>query len=168
MSKTLTVDGIPYQFPEQGQEAPWGEDVTDWAEAITETLSGINSTGDILTTSFEPSNNISSATDIVGFSFDGSVIQGFVADYSIYRSTTNSSDVVQEEYCETGTIHGSYLSGAGTWTITQTGDNIEETGITLSITTLGQLQYTSTNLLVPVGGTHTCRMVFRARSFTNS
>ena len=166
MSVILTINGIPFEFPSQGQEPPWGEQVTDWATAITNAFSGTNSPGDILTTVFNPQNISTNA--VVGLSFDSSLVQGFVADYSIYRSVKTSLNVVQQEAVETGTIHGAYLIGSANWSISIVGNSISETEITLSIDNTGQIQYSSSNWTVPIGGTHNCRMVFRARSFSQS
>lgn len=169
MSVTLTVNGTPYNFPNQGQEPPWGENVTEWASAITSALASLNSDVDILTTSFNPANAQTLVSqNIVGFSFDNAKVQGFIAEYSIYRVVKDSSNVITEEYVESGNIYGNYLAGAGTWTISKLGNDIGSTGISIKILNTGQLVYNSTNLTVPSGGTHTCRMVFRATGFANA
>jgi hypothetical protein len=38
MARTFTVSGTPYSFPDQGGNPPWGEEVTDWAQAVTDLL----------------------------------------------------------------------------------------------------------------------------------
>lgn len=159
MSKSLTISGVTYNYPENGTEPSWGEEASGWAEAVTNLLASLNTDGDILTTSFSPANNQSSAANVVGLTFDGTVLQGFVCDYSIYRTNGILS------YSETGTVHGAYNTLTSTWEMAISGINVGDTGITLSINNGGQIQYTSTNI---VGGTHSCRMVFRARSFLYS
>ena len=158
MSKSFVINNITYTFPEQGQEPPWGEDVVDWAEAVTDALSGVSSTGDILTTSVSLSDNVSSVTNIVCFSFDSATLQGAIAEYSVYRTDGTTG------YVETGHMFFSYNAKATTWYLAQTGVGVGDTGITFSVTTSGQVQYTSTSL----GGTHSCKLVFRAHGFSNS
>lgn len=169
MSVTLIVNGTPYEYPIQGQEPPWGEQAQAWASAITTALSALNSDVDILTTSFNPANNQTLVSqNIIGFAFDNTKVQGFIAEYSIYRVVKDSALTITEEYVESGNIYGSYLAGAGTWTISKLGNDVGSTGISIKILNTGQLVYNSTNLTIPVGGSHTCRMVFRATGFANS
>lgn len=158
MSITLTISGTPYSFPTSGQEPDWGENVSNWAQAVTDALSGLNTTGDILTTSFSPADNQVLPANVVGFSFDSSQVQGFIAEYSIYRTDGSIG------FSETGNIYGTYNAKDGAWTIAQTGVNIENCSVLLTITSGGQLQYTSSSL----GGTHSCKMVFRARALPST
>lgn len=165
----LIINGTSYNFPEQGEDPPNGEEVTNWAKAVTESLNSFNSTGDILTNSFNPANNQSLIDqNVIGLSFDGNVLQGFVCEYSIYRVVKDVSDVLIEEACENGTLYGSYLTEAGTWTISQVGDNVCETEITLNITNTGQVVYKSTDWKTTPSDQHSCRMVFRARAFAKA
>ena len=157
MSKTFVIAGTSYIFPEQGSEQPWGEQVTDWAEAVTDTLSGFSSTGDIGTTSVALDDNQPVATNVNGFSFDGSLLQGAIAEYSIYRTNGATG------YSEVGHLYFSYNTQSGTWTFSQVGVGVGDTGITITISNTGQVKYTSTNL----GGTHSCNITFRAHAFTN-
>jgi hypothetical protein len=158
MAITLIINGTSYEYPTEGGEPPWGSDAADWAQAATDALSGISSTGDILTTTFNPLDAQSSVQNITGFSFDGSVLNGFIAEYSIYRTDGATG------YSECGNLFGAYNTQAGTWAMAQTGAGITSTGVIFSITNTGQIQYTSTSL----GGTHSCLMTFRARGFKNS
>jgi hypothetical protein len=156
MAITLTINNIPYVFPEQGDAQPWGQDATEWATAVTNALNTFLATGDVLTASTTLLNNQASALGITGLSFDPSILQGFSLEYSIYRSDTVFSAA------ETGTIKGAYNALTSAWEYSQFGTNIENTGVILSIDSSGQIKYTSTNL---TGGTHTCKIVFYAKGF---
>lgn len=157
MSVTITINGTPYNCPTQGQSPPWGEDLTDIILALTEVANNVAGTGDITKTTFLFANNQASAANITGLSFDSSLIRGAIVDYSIYRSTSLA------EESETGQIYLNYKSTANTWEFAQVASG--SCGITLSITSLGQMQYTSTNLS---GTSYSGKIVFTAKAFTQT
>lgn len=166
---TLTINGTPYLFPEAGEEPPTGEEVAAWAKAITDAVNNFVSDIDILTTSVELYNDVQPiGQNIIGLSFDSAIVQSFAADYSIYRAVLDSNDVIQEEYTECGTIYGSYLRSAGTWSISIVGNNIKGTGITIKILNTGQLIYNSDKKTIPVGGSHVCRILYKANAFAQN
>ena len=87
-------------------------------------------------------NNQVAAADVVGLAFDGSEVRGARINYSIYRNTTGGS---AEELSETGTLRVSFLTVADDWE-EPAHDSVGNAGVTFSITSAGQLQYTSTNM----------------------
>jgi len=90
------------------------------------------SIGDIDQTSFPASNNQSSAANITSFVFSNAVTRGFEAVVTIERGSTYA------EY----TLKG--IQKSSSWEMSQ--DYIgDDTGIAFSITSSGQIQYTSTN-----------------------
>jgi hypothetical protein len=126
MAKDLTVAGTPYTFPEQGESPPWGENITDWASAVTDRLAGIVSDTDI--------NNsqaslivTASPTSISGFTFDYTRVRGFVAEYTIYKTTGS----------ETGILLGNY--NGSSWSVAR--QATDDVGVEFSITGSGQVQY---------------------------
>lgn len=110
------------------------------------------SPGDIQETSFSASNNISSPANVTGFVFSNAVVRSFQSQLSI---TIDATSDLFAEYSISGIQRGS------DWkiSINYTGDVC---GIDFSITTAGQIQYTSTNVSGFVSNT----MKFRAT--TNS
>lgn len=88
--------------------------------------------GDINQTSFTAADNQSSTANITGFAFSNATVRSFDALVSIVRSSTY----------ETFTLRG--IQKGSSWEISQdfTGD---DTGLIFSITTAGQIQYTSTS-----------------------
>lgn len=154
----LIVNGQTFDFPEQSDSPPWGDNVTDWAQAVTDVLANVTGTGDILQTTAAIANNQSSAANINGLSFDPGVVRGAVIEYTVYRVTTG---IGASESVETGTIYLGYRSTANDWFISVVGGG--GAGVTFSITSAGQVQYTSTNFS---GSSYSGSIKFRARALT--
>jgi hypothetical protein len=74
-------------------------------------------------------------------------------EYYIQRTTAGT------EIGEVGHMYLLYNDLAADWEVTQVGLNVDNTGVTFSVTTAGQVQYTTTNL----AGQTACKMKFRAR-----
>ena len=89
-------------------------------------------TGDISQTSFTAADNQATPADVTGFAFANASVQAFSADVSVVRSSTYAKFKIEG------------IQKAASWDISQpyVGDN---TGIVFSITSSGQVQYTSTN-----------------------
>jgi hypothetical protein len=98
-------------------------------------------------TPFTLTNNQSSAADVTGLLFDPIGTKAFFLDYFIYRST-GSSGVAQS-----GQLRGVYNSFTSTWLMSDDYSG-ENAGITFSILSSGQIQYTSTDI---VGSTSTLK-----------
>ena len=86
-------------------------------------------------------NNVSTAVDLVGLVFSPDDYKGFVIDYVIKRKT----DSALSELSEIGQITGNYNTRLSTWNYSyqSTGDY---SGVELSVTSLGQFQYVSSNI----------------------
>lgn len=153
----LTINGTVYEYPESRDSPSWGEDATAWAQAVTDVLADVVGTGDILTTTATVANNISSATNVAGLSFDPTLVRASIVEYSIYRVTTGSGAT---EAVEVGTMYLTYKSTANVWDLAIVGAT--GAGVTFSITTAGQIQYVSTNF---TGLSYVGTMKFRARAF---
>ena len=50
MAVTLTINNTPFEYPEPGDQAPWGEAATDWAVEVTRVLNSLSGPSDILET----------------------------------------------------------------------------------------------------------------------
>lgn len=97
-------------------------------------------------------NNQSSAINIDGLSFDKRFVSQSSVDYLIQRVT----DAIEK--IETGTFYAAYLPTTDSWVLS----NLPSTaGITLSVTSDGQVQYTSTNL---AGIESISKITWRART----
>jgi hypothetical protein len=136
MAITLTVNNTPFEFPEPGEQAPWGEGVTDWSTEVTKVLNSLSGPSDILETSAIIDNNVLIATPVGSFFFNPATVRSFSAECSVYRQANTS------EISEQIKLVGLY-TGAGGWILQQ--DGIGNAGITLDITSGGQITYTSTD-----------------------
>ena len=138
MSVTLIVNNIPFDYPEQGEQAPWGEAATGWAVEVTNVLDTVKGPADILESFFDLANNQTTFSSISGFSFDSTIVRSFEIYGNIYRVYNSGASELVEEYTLIG------LNTGSDWLITREG--FGETGITLDITSSGQVQYKSSNL----------------------
>lgn len=154
MATTVVIAGTTYNIADQGLSPPWGQDQHDLLVAITTQLNSIVGSSDIGLTTFTIANNTSSVANVTGLSFDTSTVRSAIAQYSIYRNSSTT------ETSECGQIYATYKSVAGTWEIAQsyTGSS----GVVFSITSAGQIQYTSTNFS---GISYTGTMKFTGKSF---
>jgi hypothetical protein len=138
MSKELQIGSDIFNYPDAGEAPGWGEDATAWAEAVTEALSEISGPNDIPLTSANLNNNQTSVSDVTNFKFNIAQVQSVNSDFFIIRTYDSGSTIITE----TGKIYGSYDGNEFFISVESTGD----TGVSLSITNAGQIQYTSTNL----------------------
>lgn len=101
-------------------------------------LSGVpvNSAGDINETSFSAANNQSSAANVTGLAFANGTVRSFKALVSVAIDATT-------DLFESFELHGIQKGAAWDMTVSSVGD---DSGLVFSITTSGQVQYTSTNL----------------------
>lgn len=134
----IVISGATFYVPTQSESAPWGDDLHDTVVALAEAVASTSGSSGIPLTTFQLANNQSSSANLTGFSFDVSQVRSFIAQYSLYRATSIS------EESEVGTIYGTYSSVAATWDFSpQLGGS---STISFSITSGGQVQYTSGNL----------------------
>lgn len=138
MAITLVVNNIPFDYPEQGEQQPWGEAATGWAKEVTTVLNSTFGPSDILETSASINDNQVNAV-IPGFFFDPAQVRSFSVRGSIYRQI--GVTVYTEEFL----INGLNTSvGANPWNIQIEG--FGDSGVTFSIDASGQMKYSSTNL----------------------
>ena len=100
-------------------------------------LSGIplTSAGDINETSFSAANNQVVAANVTGLAFAAGVVRSFNALVSV------SIDATSDLY-ESFELHGTQLTSGFVMSVSSVGD---DSGVVFSITSAGQVQYTSTN-----------------------
>lgn len=154
MPKILIVGSEEYEFPLQGENSDYGEQITDWATAVTDALTTVQQPNDILRTLAPINNNVSIPTNIPGFSFDTVEVRSINSEYLITR-TTDSPAV---NLVESGFIEGNY--DGNDWFIAVR--SVGNAGVSFNITPSGQVTYTSTNL---VGSSYIGSILFRAKVF---
>lgn len=104
---------------------------------------------------FDLVNNQVAAASITPLKFDKSYTSVVYIDYFIQRVTSST------EKNQNGVLIATYAAKVGTWSIREYGTSGPDvSGVTISITTAGQIQYTSSNL---AGTAVISRIVFRTR-----
>jgi len=105
--------------------------------------------------SFTLANNQSSAADLTPLTFDYRYTSQAVIEYLLQRTSSTT------EAIESGQIVCAYLPRSNDWSISKSANlTVGTPGLTVSITSTGQVQYTTTNQ----GGTVSIsRIVFRVR-----
>ena len=162
MSVTLTVNGLPFSYPSAGEAPGWGENATDWASAVTDTVNGLIGPGDILASLFSITNNQgpgeggATPANVTGLLFNSTAILGAIVYYSVTRKTDTNEAV------ETGELRLVYKPNSATWIMAQS--LVGNAGISFSVTSLGQIQYTTSNLS---GSNYIGKMRFRAYSLAS-
>jgi hypothetical protein len=147
MAIDKNLKGTSYKIPEVSDEN-YGEDLTSILVDMFDILNSTSSTLDINTKNFNFDNNKGLAAPITGFLFSTSNISRFDATYIITRD--NGSDKVTES----GTLTG--VQGATGWELSReaTESDVNNTnfpssdgdiGVDFTITSGGQIQYTSNN-----------------------
>ena len=102
---------------------------------------------------FTIANNQSSAANVTGLLLDGTVQRSAFIFYSIYRNTTGGGAT---ELSECGVLLATFKTVASSWEFVPLG-SVGDAGVTLTITSGGQVQYTSSNI---TGTAATSKMSF--------
>lgn len=148
--RTLTISGTPYQYPDAGETPGWGEDATEWAQAITDAVNSLTGPNDIPTTTALIADNVVVPTNVNGMSFATPGTKSFSLFYVIQRSNGTTAS---NEY---GALSGVYT---GTdWLMDR--NYVGESGVDLTITATGQVKYTSSS----IGGVYTGVITFKTSS----
>ena len=124
---------------------PSAKAVKDYVDA---NIGASSVNGDIALTTFAAANNQASAASITGFAFSAAVVRGFKALVTI------SVDATSDLY-ETVEIIGVQKASGFDIAVSGAGD---DTGVVFSITSAGQVQYTTPNF----SGFVSCEIAFRA------
>lgn len=155
MSKTLVINNIPFEYPEQGEPSPWGEAATGWAQEVTTVLSSVNGPSDILESA---SDIVNGATNlpINALLFNPLTVRSFSVRANIARYFVSGVTINNAKYQEVLLI-GLYNTQTGTWTLQE--DGIGDADITFDLTDSGQITY-STGTMTGTG-TYTAIIKFR-------
>lgn len=165
MPKLLTVGNEEFEFPLEGENAGYGSEITDWAEAVTTALATVQKPNDIPTTSeilLNPDILLNTPSAIPGFSFPTAEVIAIEAKYLFKRSYTTIAEgnVVK---MEVGFIEGFFNGSEWGISIRTTGDS----GILVTINSAGQMLYQTTKNF-PAGATNkVLSIVYEARVINN-
>lgn len=154
MSKKLVIGTEEFEFPIQGSNPDYAEEVSDWAQAVTDALSTVQQPNDVTRTQATILNNITTPATINGFQFDVTEVRSINSEYLITRTT----DVPAVNLVESGFIEGNF--DGSTWSIAIR--SLSNAGVNFDITNSGQITYTSSNL---TGTNYKGTILFRAKVF---
>lgn len=165
MPKLLTVGNEEFEFPLEGENAGYGSEITDWAEAVTTALETVQKPNDIPTTSeilLNPDILLNDPSAIPGFSFPTAEVIAIEAKYLFKRSYTTIAEgnVVK---MEVGFVEGYFNGSEWGISIRTTGD----ASILVTINSAGQMLYQTTENF-PAGATNkVLSIVYEARVINN-
>ena len=157
MPKILIVGTESFDFPLEGENAGYGESVSDWAQAVTDSLTTVLQPNDIVRTSASILNNVLIATPVAGFLFDSSEVVSINAEFTVTRTT----DFPAVTLVQSGIIEGNY--DGSTWIITIR--SVRDAGVLFDITNSGQVTYTSSLM---TGTNYSGEILFKAKVFNES
>jgi hypothetical protein len=155
MSVQVTINGEVFNYPANRDPAGWGGEATDAFVELANVVASVAGAQDILQTAANIANNQTSVANVVGLSFNPSLVRGARVDYNVYR-VTSTNEVVEQ-----ASMYLSYKPNAALWDITTVGS--QGANIVWSITSLGQVQYTSDNM---PGSSYSGQITFRAIALT--
>lgn len=156
MPKTLTIGTEDFEIPLEGENGNYGEQISDWCEAVTDALETVQQRNDIPNTTATILNNRTSATSVTGFLFDTSEVISINSEFIVTRTTDSPAATL----VESGFIQGNFNGSDWSITITSTGDS----GVSFDITSGGQITYTSSNL---TGTNYSGEIRFKAKVFND-
>jgi hypothetical protein len=164
MPKLLTVGNEEFEFPLEGENAGYGSEITDWAEAVTVALETVQKPNDIPTTAEIPldANVIVGSTNAIpGFSFSTAEVIAIESKYLFRREwTIGTTNYIK---MEVGFIEGFFDGFEWGISIRTTGD----AGVLLTINSSGQMLYQSTEEF-PVGAINkNLSIVYEAKVINN-
>lgn len=153
MPKSLIIGNQTFEFPLVGDNPDYGEEVTSWAEAVSDALSDVQAPNDILLTTSTILNNQAAFVNISAFTFSTASVRRIDCEYLIERSTLTPS----QKIVEAGRIEGFYDGTNWSWAVQSVGD----AGIEFNINTSGNVQYKSSDLS---GTGYVGQIKFRAKT----
>jgi hypothetical protein len=133
LAVSVTINNKTFNIPSPGEDPGWGEEVTDWIVEANKVIGSLFGPGDILETTANLADNQSIAATVVGLAFDSGVLRSAKVEYAINRV----------DIFETGTISLIYDQDAADWLMSQ--ESTSDAGVSFSVTSTGQLQYTSSS-----------------------
>lgn len=97
MSKIINVGSKSFELPTQGQEATWGEALSDIIEEMANVINNAFGPEDIRETSQAILNNQATPINVPGFIFDSTVTRSFDSSYNVTRNVNISFDTISDD-----------------------------------------------------------------------
>jgi len=164
MPKLLTVGSEEFEFPLEGENAGYGSEIKDWAEAVSTALETVQKPNDIPTTSEIPLNPdilLNTPSAIPSFSFPTAEVIAIEAKYLFKRTYTIG--ITNYIKMEVGFVEGFFDGTNWGISIRTTGD----AGVLITINSTGQMLFQTTENF-PVGATNkNLSIVYEAKVINN-
>lgn len=152
MAKILTVLGTPYVYPEQGTNPTWGDDASEWAEAVTDALGLVVGPNDIAVATVGIEDNQTEFTSVLGLLIAPLAGRRCTITYSATRTDGDGGNI---RIAEAGSITGQVIDGE--WLISYVKD-AGDAGLEFDISSSGQVRYKSS----AVGGNYAGSITYKA------
>lgn len=123
----LIVDGNEFNYPNPGTEPGWGPDATDWAIAVTDALTDLQSPGEFRGSAAIVGGQTNTPVNLL--EFDAAILRAVNITYSVTRSGNRQSGII-------------YLNNnSGVWEMNEQRQG--DVGVEFSVNLSGQVLYTS-------------------------
>ena len=156
MPKILTIGTENFEIPLQGENGDYGEQLTDFFEAVSNALSTVQQPNDVTVQTAIILNNQATFADISGFIFDSSQVISINAEGIIKRSTVSPAVSLVEDVI----IRGNFNGSSWVYSVISQGN----AGIEFNITDAGQLQYKTSSI---TGTSYSGAITFRGKVFNS-
>lgn len=161
MSKNVTIGGQNIAFPTSGEPENWAKPVSDFAEAVAETLSQFAGPYDVppnnlIIDAYNPGTNI----DLPALNFPPSAVRSAFIRYTVFRETS------LETAYEVGTIDIVYNPNGpvnNKWEYAR--EFVGDGKVTITILDSGQVQFTTDTMS---GINHTGKFSYLAQAVTQT
>jgi hypothetical protein len=140
---SITVNSKVISYPDQGQEANWGQPASKFATEVANALDNLSGPGTITETQSIIENNTVVSKAVAGFIFNQSLTKSASILYRVYRKTASVAELSEEGQLN---IHYSTNDPLNKWSLTREITNGEPTLVYLDIDNTGQVRYTSSNV----------------------
>ena len=108
MTKKLVIESEVYEYPDQG-DVNYGEEATNWAEAVTDVLATVRGPGDISTTEVNLTGTLvgdRKEGNITNLKFDTAFVQDIKVEGFITRTYTDLTPTKVEHFDLQGAYNG--------------------------------------------------------------
>lgn len=136
MTKPLQIGTEIYDYPLQGDGAGWGEEATDWAEAVTDALETIQGPEDILLSEAILANGGSG--NVNGLNFNVGVVKQVFIELVVTRTYSDATPTEREAFLGMGVYNGS------TFKISMEASG-DDSGVEFDVSNVGQGTYTASS-----------------------
>lgn len=167
MAIQINIQGNLIDIASSGQSPNWANGWIEFAQAVEQALSGLAGPFDIPPQVYEMIANVNTNVDLPNLVFPTSDVRSAEIAYAVYRQSDNPG-VADNIKVESGIISIAYNPNnpvTNKWNISQTSNDPNDTGVSFSITDVGQVQFSST---LQAGSNYEGRITYQAKALLQS